>query len=126
MLTVACPVHRLQTATIRTGTVIGPETVEVGGADKESDAVAGTKNIAGIVFEIGADDIVFLWRLAVVAVHIHVADTILTIALSGHIHISARTLRCRKEQTGGVIPVTEHKSADVLPAYRRLGLTRSE
>ena len=126
MLTVACPVHRLQTATIRTGTVIGPETVEVGGADKESDAVAGTKNIAGIVFEIGADDIVFLWRLAVVAVHIHVADTILTIALSGHIYIGAWILCSSEKQTGGVLLIAEDKAADVLPAYWRLSLTGSE
>ena len=81
MLTVARPVHCLQAAAIRTGTVVGPETIEIGGADKKSDAIAGTKRIAGIVLDVGADHVVFLRRLTVIAVHIHMAYAGLTVAL---------------------------------------------
>ena len=116
MLAVARKVHRLQVAAIGTGTVIGPEAVEVGSADKESDAVAGTKHIAGIILKVGADDIVFLRGLVVVAVHIDVADTGLTVALGGHIDIGSRILCRSKEQAGSVVSVAEDKVTDVFAA----------
>ena len=126
MLTVARPVHGLQTAAIGTSTVVCPKSVEVGGADKETDAVAGTKHIAGIVFEIGTDDVVFLWCLTIIAVHVNVTDTGLSIALCGYIHIGARVLCRSKKQTGGMVLVAEHKATDILPTYRCLSFTRSE
>jgi len=125
LLAVACPVHRLQTAAIRTGAVVSPETIEVGGADKEADAVAGTKHIAGVVLEVGADDVVFLWGLGIIAVHIHVTDAGLAITLRRYIDISTGILRSSKEQTGGVVSVTEHKATDIFSAHRGLGFTGS-
>ena len=125
-MTIASPVHGLQAAAVWTGTIVCPKTVEIGGADKESDAVAGTKHVAGIVLEVAADDVVFLWRLLIVAIHIDMTDTGLSVALGRHIDISTWILRSGKEQAGGVVPVTEDKATDVFPAHRCLRFTRGK
>ena len=74
LLAVAREIHRLQALAGRTGTVVGPETVEVGETDKETDAVTGTEHIAGVVLAIGTDDIVLAGCLAIVAGHIDMTD----------------------------------------------------
>ena len=126
LLTVARPVHSLQVTAIRTSAIVCPKAVEIGGADKEPDTVAGTKHIAGIVFEVGTDYVVLLGRLAIIAVHIDVANARLTIAFSGHIDIGAWILCSSKEQAGGMLLVTEDKATDIFPADRRLGLAGNE
>jgi hypothetical protein len=116
----------LQVTAIRTSAIVCPKAVEIGGADKEPDIVAGTKHVAGIVLEVGGDDVVFLWCFAVVAIHIDVADAVLTIAFGGHIDIGARILCSSEEQAGRVVPITEDKTTDVFSAHRCLGLTGRE
>ena len=123
LLAIARPVHGLQAGAVRTRTVVGPQTVEIGSADKESDAVAGSQHVAGIVFEIGADHVVFLRCLIVVAVHIDMTDAGLSVALGCHIDISAWILRSGKEQAGGVLLVAEDKTADKFSADGSLSLT---
>lgn len=123
LLAVARKVHRLQALAGRTCTVVGPETIEVGEADKETDAVAGTEHIAGVVLAVGTDDIVLAGCLAVVAGHVDMTDRRCTVTRRGHEDVRPRVFDGRKQQTGRVLVAVEEELTWVLPADRRLGLT---